>query len=477
MTPHCPVKFGTDGWRAVIGEDYTFENIRLVAQATADYFARKQTRTTRKRMVVGYDRRFLSDEFAQTTAEVLTGNGYEVLLSDRPVPTPAVSWHTARQKARAGIMITASHNPARFNGFKIKLHHGGPADPNTCRAIEQNLQKRPVKQLTPIKAKRRKLLRTSNLLPKYFSALKRLVNFDLIQKTKLHFAHEALFGVGAGCFDQILEGTQCTVRTFNADHDPNFGGLNPEPIERNYVLSQRELKRKRADFCLVTDGDADRIGGMMGDGQLLTTHQIICLLLRHFIKNRKGQGRAVKALTTTSMVDVMCKRHGLSLTETGVGFKYICEEMLQGDVLLGFEESGGIGFPGHVPERDGILAGLMILELLATERTPLTKLLSELTQDYGHFAYDRIDTHYPLEKRAHLMQFAAANAPKDLLGSPIDKIQTFDGVKYTARCGSWLMLRGSGTEPVLRIYAEGPTQPCVARLLDMGQSIANRANR
>ena len=477
MTPHCPVKFGTDGWRAVIGEDYTFENIRLVAQATADYFARKQTRTTRKRMVVGYDRRFLSNEFAQTTAEVLTGNGYEVLLSDRPVPTPAVSWHTAKQKARAGIMITASHNPARFNGFKIKLHHGGPADPNTGRAIEQCLQKRPVKQLAPIKAKGQKLLRTSNLLPKYFSALKRLVDFDLIQKTKLHFAHEALFGVGAGCFDQILEGTQCTVRTFNADHDPTFGGLNPEPIERNYVLSQRELKRKRADFCLVTDGDADRIGGMMGDGQLLTTHQIICLLLRHFIKNRKGQGRAVKALTTTSMVDVMCKRHGLSLTETGVGFKYICEEMLQGDVLLGFEESGGIGFPGHVPERDGILAGLMILELLATERTPLTKLLSELTQDYGHFSYDRIDTHYPFEKRAHLMKFAAANPPKDLLGSPIDKTQTFDGVKYTARCGSWLMLRGSGTEPVLRIYAEGPTQPCVARLLDMGQSIANRANR
>jgi len=304
-----------------------------------------------------------------------------------------------------------------------------------------------------------------------------LVDFDLIQKTKLHFAHEALFGVGAGCFDQILEGTQCTVRTFNRDHDPNFGGLNPEPIERNYVHSQRELKRKRADFCLVTDGDADRIGGMMGDGQLLTTHQIICLLLRHFIKNRKGQGRAVKALTTTSMVDVMCKRHGLSLTETGVGFKYICEEMLQGDVLLGFEESGGIGFPSHVPERDGILAGLMILELLATERTPLTKLLAELTQDYGHFAYNRIDTHYPLEKRAHLMQFASANPPKDLLGSPIDKIQTFDGVKYTARCGSWLMLRGSGTEPVLRIYAEGPTQPCVARLLDLGQSIANRANR
>lgn len=477
MSKPCPVKFGTDGWRAVIGEDYTFDNVRLVAQATAEHFSRKHTRFTHKRVVIGYDRRFLSNEFAQETAEVLAANGYEVLLADRPVPTPAVSWHTAKHQARAGIMITASHNPARFNGFKIKLHHGGPADPETCRAIELRLQKQPVQQITSGEAKRRKLLRTSNLLPQYFRAIKRLVDFDLIRKSKLNFAHEALFGVGAGCFDSILADTQCTVRTFNGEHDPNFGGLNPEPIERNYTLSQRELKRKRADFCLVTDGDADRIGGMMGDGKLLTTHQIICLLLRHFIKNRNGQGRAVKALTTTSMVDAMCHHHGLSLTETGVGFKYICEEMLKGDVLLGFEESGGIGFPRHVPERDGILAGLMILELLATEGKSLAKLLDDLKREYGQFAYGRIDTHYPLNKRARLMRYAADSPPTDLLGSPIKKVQTFDGVKYTSRCGSWLMLRGSGTEPVLRIYAEGRSEQCVEHLLGQGQGIADRAKQ
>ncbi len=468
-----PIKFGTDGWRAVIGEDYTFNNVRLVAQATADYFSRKLARKTLKKIVVGYDRRFLSDEFAAVTAEVLVGNGFQVVLSKSPVPTPAVSWHTARGKCRAGIMITASHNPARFNGYKIKLHHGGPADPDTCRAIENLIGTNPVRA-TPLKGKEAKI---KDLLPEYFKALKKLVNFEVISKSKLNFAHEALFGVGAGCFDQILENTNCKIRTFNGNHDPNFGGISPEPIKQNYCSSRTSLKKHPADFCLVTDGDADRIGGMDGHGNALTTHQIICLLLRHYIFNRKGKGRVVKALTTTSMVDVMCNHHDLHLTETGVGFKYICEQMLKKDVLLGFEESGGIGFPAHIPERDGILAGLMILEMLAMEGRSLNELLGELESQYGLFRYARNDMHYPLKSRSRLMRHAQTNPPRDLLGSPVDKIQTFDGIKYTARCGSWLMLRDSGTEPVLRIYAEGPTENSVKKLLDQGQSIAERAKQ
>ena len=468
-----PIKFGTDGWRAVIGEDYTFNNVRLVAQATADYFTRKLAGKTLKKIVIGYDRRFLSDEFAVVTSEVLVGNGFQVVLSQSPVPTPAVSWHTARGKCRAGIMITASHNPARFNGYKIKLHHGGPADPDTCRAIENLIGTNPVRA-TLLKGKGTKV---KNLLPGYFKAIKNLVNFNLISKSKLNFAHEALFGVGAGCFDQILENTNCKIRTFNGNHDPNFGGISPEPIKQNYCSSQTSLKNNPADFCLVTDGDADRIGGMDGHGNALTTHQIICLLLRHYICNRKGKGRVVKALTTTSMVDVICNHHDLPLTETGVGFKYICEQMLENDVLLGFEESGGIGFPAHIPERDGILAGLMILEMLATEGRSLKELLGELESQYGLFRYARNDMHYPLKSRSRLMRHAQTNPPRDLLGSPIDKIQTFDGVKYTARCGSWLMLRGSGTEPILRVYAEGPTENCVKKLLDQGQSIAEQAKQ
>jgi len=472
-----PVKFGTDGWRAVIGEDYTFNHVRLVAQATADYFARRHTNRTLKKIVVGFDRRFLSNEFAILTAEVLAGNGFHVLLSKSPVPTPAVSWHVAHGKCRAGIMITASHNPARFNGYKVKLHHGGPAEPKTCTAIENLLGTNPVRT-TPLKTgQTKKLIRIVDLTPRYFKALKRLVNFEVIAKSKLNFAHEALFGVGAGCFDQILENTNCKIRTFNGNHDPNFGGICPEPIDKNYCNSRTFLKNNPADFCLVTDGDADRIGGMDGYGNTLTTHQIICLLLEHCISNRQGKGRIVKALTTTSMVDVMCNYHNLPLTETGVGFKYICEQMLKGDVLLGFEESGGIGFPGHVPERDGILAGLMVLEMLAIEGRSIEELLNRLENQYGLFKYARIDTHYPLKSRSRLMNYAKNYPPKDLLGSPIDKIQTFDGVKYTAKSGSWLMLRGSGTEPVLRIYAEGPSKKYVGELLDQGKSIVEQANQ
>jgi len=280
-----------------------------------------------------------------------------------------------------------------------------------------------------------------------------------------------LFGVGAGCFEQLLAGTTCKVTTLNGEHDVLFGGINPEPVVQNYARSQAFLRKHPHDICLVTDGDADRVGGMDGRGNYLTTHQIICLLLHHLVVNRKGRGRVVKALTTTSMVDKMCAAYGLPLVETGVGFKYICAEMLKGGVLLGAEESGGIGFAGHIPERDGIAAGLMLLELLATERVSVNKLLAKLEKQFGPHRYGRIDTHFPLEKRASLMEFLKNNPPDKLLRSPLADIKTFDGVKFIAADSSWLMLRGSGTEPVLRIYAEAKSGADVQKLLKLGVSL------
>ena len=474
MPPVSSVRFGTDGWRAVIGEDFTFQNVRLVSQATAEYFERQQTCSTKKLIVIGFDRRFLSSEFAEVVAEVLAGNGYTVVLSQSPVPTPAVSWLVTKLKGRAGVMVTASHNPARFNGIKLKLHHGGPADSDTCRNVETLIGQHPVKSVSLKNARAKNLLKVQNFKTRYFNALRRMVDFDLIAPSRLQFAHDALYGVGAGCFEELLKETNCEVRTFNSQHDPNFGGISPEPIERNYTNSRAALRIKPADFCLVTDGDADRIGGMDGRGNALTSHQIICLLLEHFIKNRRKRGRVVKGLTTTSMVDVVCLHHGLPLTETGVGFKYVCREMIKGDVLLGFEESGGIGFPEHVPERDGILAGLMVLEMLSREGKPLTTLLRRMTVAYGPHEYGRIDLDYPLCHRNALMRGATKHSPADLLGSPLNKIESFDGIKFTAHNGCWLMLRGSGTEPILRIYAEAPTRSGVKELLQKGQSIADR---
>ena len=340
------IKFGTDGWRAVIAEDFNFANVVRVAQATADFWKSEIQNPNSKifgrelKVVIGFDRRFFSDKFAQITAEVFAGNDFYVVLTPEPTPTPSVSFAVKSLNAIGGVMITASHNPPIFNGFKLKSFYGGSSSSDECKAVESFLDKNPP-QLKIQNSKFKILVR--DVRPAHFAALKKLVDFKLIAKSKLRFAHDALFGVGAGCFEKILAGTTCKVTTLNSRHDVLFGGINPEPIDKNYGPTQKILRAHPHDICLVTDGDADRVGGMDGRGNPLSTHQLICLLLHHFVVNRKGRGRVVKALTTTSMVDKMCAYYGLEMVETGVGFKYICAEMLKGNVLLGFEEKAAVG--------------------------------------------------------------------------------------------------------------------------------------
>ena len=468
------IKFGTDGWRAIIAEDFTFANLDLAAQATADQWASHPVAGTTKKVVIGYDRRFLSNEFAARAAEVFAGNGFEVVLTSQPTPTPSVSFAVKAMNAIGGVMITASHNPPAFNGFKLKSWYGGSSESSECKAVEEWLGKNPVKCLPMAEAIQAGKISIQNIKPAHYKAIKKLVDYKLIAGSKLKFAHESLYGVGAGCFDELLAGTTCKVTTLNGEHDPNFGGINPEPIAKNYVKSAAYLKKHPHDLCLVTDGDADRVGGMDGKGNPLSTHQLISLLLNHLVVNRKLKGRVVKALTTTSMVDKMCAKFGLELVETGVGFKYVCAEMLKGDVLIGAEESGGIGFPGHVPERDGILAGMMLLEMLAYEKKSVNKLIAELVKEYGPHQYGRIDTHFPLEKRAALMKYCVDNRPKKLLQSKLADVKDKDGVKFVAEDGSWLMLRGSGTEPILRIYAEASSDAAVEKLLKLGVAMTKR---
>jgi phosphomannomutase len=467
------IKFGTDGWRAVIAEDFTFANLDRAVQATADLWKEQPAPGASKTVIVGFDRRFLSDQFGRRAAGIFADNGFETVLSNCAAPTPSVSFAVKQRKAVGGVMITASHNPAIFNGYKIKAHYGGSAESSLCAEVEKRLDQNPPAAPNGGAGK----IRVQDLRPAHFRAIKSLVDFKLIARSKLRFAHEALFGVGAGCFDQLLRGTSCRVTTLDGAHDPNFGGINPEPIAANYARSAAWLRRHPHDLCLVTDGDADRVGGMDGRGNPLTTHQIICLLLHHFIVNRRASGRVVKALTTTSMVDKMCAYYGLELVETGVGFKYICAEMLKGNVLLGFEESGGIGFPQLMPERDGIAAGMMLLELLATERVTVNKLLARLERQFGPHHYARLDTHFPLEKRAALMEFCKSHPPQKLAGSPLAGIKSYDGVKFVAKSGAWLMLRGSGTEPILRIYAEAQSDAAARKLIREGLAVAKQVAR
>jgi phosphomannomutase len=468
------IKFGTDGWRAVIADGFTFANLDRVAQATADTWMTHPVAGTEKKVIIGYDRRFLSDGFGRRTAEIFAGNGFQVVLTSEPTPTPAVSLAVKQHQAVGGVMITASHNPPEFNGFKLKSWYGGSAESSFCQEVESFLDRNPVKAVELSDAVKKGDVTVEDIRPAHYRAIKKLVDFKLIAKSKLRFAHDALFGVGAGCFDAMLAGTSCRVTTLNGEHNPLFGGINPEPIAKNYARSSAYLHKHPHDICLVTDGDADRIGGMDGHGRPLTTHQLICLILHHLVINRKGRGRVVKALTTTSMVDKMCAAFGLELVETGVGFKYVCAEMLKGGVLLGVEESGGIGFQGHIPERDGILAGLMLLELLATEAISVNRMLAALEKQFGPHHYDRIDTHFPLEKRAALMDFCAKNPPAKLLRSPLASVKSYDGVKYVAEDGTWLMLRGSGTEPILRIYAEAKSGADVKKLLALGVKLTRQ---
>jgi phosphomannomutase len=472
-----PIKFGTDGWRAIIAEDFTFANVDRVAQATADYWKSNPVPDSQREIVVGYDRRFLSDRFGQRVATVLAGNGFKVCLGDVPTPTPAVSLAVKSRRATGGVMVTASHNPPAFNGYKLKAWYGGSAEPALCGAIEDLLDRSPVQSMEFDVAVAQRRIVVRDLRTPHFKALKKLVNFPLIARSRLRFAHDAMYGVGAGCFEAILAGTTCRVTGLNAEHNPNFGGISPEPIASNYTRSAAWLAAHPQDLCVVTDGDADRVGGMMGNGAPLTTHQINCLLLLHFVRHRNGRGRVVRSLTVTSMIDAMCKAYDLPVVETAVGFKHIAAEMLKGDVLLGFEESGGIGFPDHIPERDGLAAGLMLLELLASGRKPLARWLDELEREFGPHHFGRIDTTFPVERRASLMANSKECPPAKLLGSPVEKVQSFDGIKFTAANGSWLMLRGSGTEPILRIYAEARSPGETQSLLKLGVKLARAGGK
>ena len=488
------IKFGTDGWRAVIAEDFTFTNVARVAQATADFW-KSEIRSQKSeifgrepKVVIGYDRRFLSDHFAQVTAEVFAGNDFQVILTPEPTPTPSVSFAVKNLRAVGGVMITASHNPPIFNGFKLKSHFGGSSNAATCKAVESWLDKNPVRREVgsagilpasrganhnspagmPALPDR---INVHDVRPMHFAAIKRLVDFKLIAKSKLRVAHDALFGVGAGVFETLLAKTSCRVTTLNGAHDILFGGICPEPLPKNYVLGGAQLRRNPHDICLVTDGDADRIGGMDGRGGPLTNQQVIALLLHHLVCNRGGRGVVTKTFNTTALVDKMCAAWNLPLTEVGIGFRFIAPELMKPGALFGAEESGSVGFANHIPERDGLAAGLFLLEMLAMEKISVNRIYAKLEKEFGPHRYDRYDAHYPLEKRAALMESLKANPPEKLLRSPLVKVDSRDGVKFVAADSTWLMLRGSGTEPVLRIYAEAKSDADVQRLLKLGRAL------
>lgn len=472
------ISFGTDGWRAVIAEEFTFDNVRLVSQATADYINHELRGSDEPLVVVGYDTRFLSDRFAMAVSSVMAANGIRVLLTRADSPTPAVSYNVLGKGATAGVMITASHNPPRYNGFKLKSAQGASASPEECKKVESYLAKLLQQDAQP------QVMDYEEALDKgwvtrfdpawlYFEHLQHLLDMDTISRGETRVIADPMFGAGRGIFQAILARTRCDVEEIRGYMNPGFQGIHPEPIMPHLNMLAATIRRERADVGLATDGDADRIGAVDANGEFVSPHVVMALALRYMVEQRGMKGSVVKTVSTTAMLNRICNKHGLELIETPVGFNHIADHMINGDVLIGGEESGGISIKGHIPEGDGVLMGLMLLEVMGAYRAPLHEIIADLQKHYGPHVYRRNDLHLkqPVPKKEMVKRLSDA-APAAMAGQSVKDVQTTDGIKFVLADESWLLIRPSGTEPVLRVYAEGTSQDSVDAMLASGRAMA-----
>jgi len=476
------IKFGTDGWRGKIGEDYTYDNVRRCAQGFAQYLIdyTLKPKDIARGVVVGYDRRFSSEHFAEAVAEVLVGNGIPVWLTQTATPTPVISYSVVAKNALGAVNITASHNPPTDDGFKVRDEHGGAIDPQGLREIEARIpdDMRDVKRVPAAIAEATGMLRRFDPAPAYLEHLKDLIDVEPIKNAGLNISVDPMWGNGAGWFPRILEGGSTQVHEIHSERNPIFPEMRrPEPIPPNVDAGLAYAKRIGADAHIITDGDADRVGFGDEKGQFVDQLRVYGLLALYFLKIRGERGPIVKTLSTTSMLDILGKKYGVPVYHTGVGFKYVAPKMLEVNAMLGGEESGGYAFRGHVPERDGILAGLYLLDFMVqTGKTP-TELLQMLFEEVGaEFYYKRIDT--PLESnwvKEKARKRLDEAQPETLAGlKVVDKV-TIDGYKFVLEDGGWLLVRFSGTEPLIRVYCETTHKDKVDALLDEGLRLAGIA--
>jgi alpha-D-glucose phosphate-specific phosphoglucomutase len=474
------IHFGTDGWRAVIGEEFTFENVRAVAQAVADYLNDSRAQTAADApVVIGFDTRFLSDRFAIAVAEVLAANELPVVLSRADCPTPVASYAVHALQARAGIMITASHNAPRYSGIKLKSSSGASASTGETRRVEQFLAENLTLQRVPLRrpyddAKASGAITRMNYFPLYFEHIQRLVDLKTIGDLGWRVVVDPMYGAGRGYLRSILTAAGCEVLEIRGELNPGFGGIHPEPIEKYLSALVAAVRDHHSDVGLANDGDADRIGAVDGEGAFVDPHMIFALVLRYLVEDRGLRGEVVKTISTTQMVNVLAERYHLPLHETPVGFNHIADLMQTNDVLIGGEESGGITIRGHVPMGDGILMGLLLLEIMAKKQQPLRAIVHDLLNDLGPFYYGREDLRTaPFSKKA-LVKRLVQDAPAEIAELTVASIDDGDGVKYLfAESGGWLLIRPSGTEPVLRVYAEARSHEKVAELLKQGALLAD----
>lgn len=456
------IKFGTDGWRGIIADDYTFDNVRRVGNAIAHYVHSNDDPANG--LVVGYDTRFGSRSFAEAISEVLAGSGIPIYLSDDYTPTPALSYAVVNRKAAGGVMITSSHNPWNWNGVKYKAGYGGSATPAIIKSIESALD-------APRIQRSGGTVTAADFKTPYIEAVKKFVDLEAIRKPGFKFAIDTMYGSGRGVLAGIFAEAGIDHIAIRSELNPLFPGINPEPILPHIAMLQETVVSEHCAAGLATDGDADRLGAVAEDGSFVDSHKIFSVILEWLLKRRQWPGEVVRAFNTTRMIDRICAKYGRKMHECGIGFKYICDLMLERDILIGGEESGGIGIRRHLPERDGILNSLLLTAIMAEECKPLGQLVHDLQQEYGEHHYARTDLHIPNEMKEDAIRRAKLKPSK--MGSfHVKSIGTLDGVKFfldapTNGNGAeaWVLVRASGTEPLLRIYCEASSPELVQQIL------------
>lgn len=478
-----PIHFGTDGWRAVISDTFTFANLRMVAQAIADAERTDiqnggAAKNGAPHIVVGFDTRFLSDRFARDVACVLAANGLKVHLTQADCPTPALSFAVKDLGARGGVMITASHNPPRYNGVKLKAAYGGSAPLELCHRVEIYLNDNETRGRGPTVMEYEQAIQSGMIarfdpIPSYEAQLRKLIDFAAIKRNPQRVVVDSMFGSGRGQIARLLQECGCDVVEIRGEMNPGFGGVHPEPIMPYLQDLQDALKAHPGYFGVATDGDADRVGAMDETGEFVDPHKIMALALRHLVEVRGLTGKVIRTVSTTRMIDRLAAEYGLKIEETPVGFNHIADHMLAGDVLIGGEESGGISFRGHIPEGDGILMGLLLVEMVAHSGGTLRELVADLLKKVGpaHYARKDLRLSRPIEKK-EMNSRLLAGAPASIGGEEVIKVANSDGTKYILADDSWLLIRPSGTEPMLRVYAEGRSPQMLAALMVYGEKIA-----
>ncbi|MHB1128289.1 MAG: phosphoglucomutase/phosphomannomutase family protein [Bacillota bacterium] len=455
------IKFGTDGWRAVMAEDFTFDNVRLVTQAISGYLINKKD--TGRGVVIGYDNRFLSEKFALAVGEIFTGNGISVLLAEGATPTPVIAFAVKEYGAAGAVMITASHNPPEYNGLKFIPDYAGPALPHITEAIEIELKRvinsGGVARLTLNEAEQRGLVRHISPKEAYLDHLRQVVDLSAIKKAGLRVVIDPLYGAGIGYLNELLADGGC-IDTIHDHRDPLFGGVLPEPMEPILTGLAQKVQATGAQLGLAMDGDADRFGVVDHLGKFISANQVLPLVLEHLIRTRRWEGTVARSVATTHMLDTIARHHGMEVIETPVGFKYIGQALMEKNSILGGEESGGMSIRGHLPEKDGILACALVAELAAKAGGSLGLAQKELRRSYGSVTSRRLDLHVTPEIKQKVLERLLEYNPARLVGAGVVHRTTIDGLKIVLEDSSWALIRPSGTEPLFRLYteAQGPAQ-------------------